>query len=234
MIMKRRTKIGLPPVKPLAPSGAPAPKAKASQAELRDRRRKRLPIHYTKTFSLTTEIEAVCTPVGVEVSRLPSPLAARRGVEAVLDGVADVVFVASALIAESGALDGKTRRAASDLAARPKVPSITDAMLVSGTWVNVLAEYADQVSAPLSTLLGCAHAPGADALRGNPSASERVERALRGLDQAVLSLERRIPQLAARQALPSVEEFNAAQRERMDAERAERISRRQAQVGAAT
>ncbi|MFL0159526.1 hypothetical protein [Mycobacteroides chelonae] len=185
---------------------------------------------------MATEVRDQITALGVAVSQLKEPRAARRGVEAVLDGVVEVVHLAAGLLSESTATDGQTRRAAADLAARPKVPSITDAMLVSGTWVSALVAYADQVSAQLSTLLGRARPPGSDALRGAPSCSERVEKALRGLDGAVASLERRIPQLAARQALPTVEEFNAAQRERLEAERAERINRRQSRsrIGATT
>lgn len=233
MIGKRRFTPGLPPA-PGQPSSAPhiRPRARTSadQGELRDWRRKRFAVHLDGRFSLAIEVKDQTRPLAVAVGQLKEPRAARRGVEAVLDAVAEVVHVASGLLSESLAADGRTRQAAADLAARPKVPEISDDHLVSGSWVNVLIKYAEQVDAQLSTLLGRAHPPGADALRGNPSASERVERALRGLDGAVLSLERRIPQFAARQALPSVEEFNAAQRERLDAERAERISRRQAQV----
>lgn len=183
---------------------------------------------------MATEVRELCSPLGIALSQLKESRAAQRGVEAVLDGVVEVVHVASGLLSESLAVDGQNRRLAADLAARPRVPEITDAMLVSGLWVNALVAYAEQVSDPLSELLGRAHPPGADALRGAPSASERVERVLRGLDHAVLSLARAIPKIRQRQALPSLQEFNRQQRERRDAERAERISRRQSRIGATT
>lgn len=237
MIGKRRNMPGLPPT-PGQPSSAPyvPPRARrsADHTQLRDWRRKRFVVHLTCTFSLATEVGDQSRPLAVAISELKEPRAARRGVDEVVEAVVEVVHLASGLLSESLAADGQTRRLASDLAARPKVPEITGAMLVSGTWVNVLVAYAEQVDGPLSELLGRAHPPGSDALRGNPSASERVERSLRGLDGAVLSLERWIPKIAARQALPTAAEHNAAQRERMDAERAERIRRRQAQVGVAT
>ncbi|MFT8179229.1 hypothetical protein ACLXNF_16755 [Mycobacteroides chelonae] len=201
---------------------------------MRDWRRKRFAIRLDGRFSLAVEVKDQITALGVAVSQIPNPTAARRGVDTIVDAVAEVVHVGSGMISESAATDGQTRRAAADLAARPKVPSITDAMLVSGTWVDALVEYAEQVSDPLSELLGRAHPPGSDALRGDPSASERVERALRGLDQAVLSMERAIPKIRQRQALPSLQEFNRQQRERRDAERAERISRRQSRIGVTT
>ncbi len=65
-----------------------------------------------------------------------------------------------------------------------------------------------------------------------PSASERLVAALQVLDDAALILQRRIPKAAARQALPSLAEFNAAQRARRDTERAERaVSRMRTKVG---
>ena len=76
------------------------------------------------------------------------------------------------------------------LAERPTLPEISDDMLVSGEWaatlVNLVSPYADE----LADLLGAAWPPGHDALRGQRSASERVEAALRGIDTADLSLQR--------------------------------------------
>ena len=60
----------------------------------------------------------------------------------------------------------------------------------------------------------------AEGLRGQPSVSGRVERAPRVLDRAALDLERRIPSVRQRQSLPSIAEFNRAQRERQNQERA--------------
>ncbi|WP_157896395.1 hypothetical protein [Mycobacteroides chelonae] len=224
MIMKRRTRIGLPPVNPLAPSGAPAPRAKASQADLRDRRRKRLPIHYTRTFNVATEIEAVCTPVGVGISQLKDPLSMRHDIEDVVDAAHELMHVVVALLAESKVSDpSATRRLVADLAVRPRLPEINDKAIISGSWVSKLSAWVEPYAGDLAALLGHALPPRHDGLRGNPSASERLEKALRVLDSAVLTMERRIPKVAARQALPSMEDHNRQQRERLDAERAQRV-----------
>jgi hypothetical protein len=232
MIMKRRTKIGLPPVNPLAPSGAPAPRAKASQADLRDRRRKRLPIHYTRTFNVSTEIEAVCTPVGVETSQLKDPLSMRCEIDGVADATHELMHVVVALLAESKVSDpSATRRLVADLAVRPRLPEINDKAVISGSWVHKLTAWVEPYAGDIAALLGRALPPGHDGLRGNPSASERIERALRGLDAAVLTAERRLPKVRARQALPSMEDHNRQQRERKEAERANRVLTK---LGAAT
>lgn len=204
------------------------------QVHQRDRRRKRLRTHLAGGFDLSREVRDVCTPVAYATSKLPEPRAARRLVEAVNEAVAELVHVGSGLVAESSAVDGQTRRAAADLAARPTQPEITAEMLISGSWADVLADYAEQVSAPLSVVLDRAHPPDAYALRGELSASERVERGLRGLDSAVLSLERAVPKIAQRQSLPSIEDWNRQQRERQATERAERVTRRLARMGAPT
>ena len=232
MIMKRRTKLGLPPVNPLAPSGAPAPKAKASQAQLRDRRRKRLPNHLTRTFNVANEIEAVCTPVGVEISRLSEPLSMRSNVEAVVDAAHEVMDTTVRLLAESKTADPNiTRQLVADLAVRPRLPEINDKAVISGSWVHKLTAWVEPYAGDIAALLGRALPPGHDGLRGNPSASERIERALRGLDAAVLTAERRLPKVRARQALPSMEDHNRQQRERKEAERANRVLTK---LGAAT
>ncbi|BAX97130.1 hypothetical protein MSTE_01813 [Mycobacteroides stephanolepidis] len=209
--------------RPAAPKAPPSPVF--SQAELRGRRRKHLPIHLGGSWSLSGEVREVCGPVAHEVSRLPRPSAVRKGVDGVADAVADVVAASAQLLLTSNAPDS-TRQAAADILARPHVPEITAEQLSSGTWAHILATYADQVSTPLAKLLASAHPPGADALRGNPSASERIERALRGLDAAVLVLERALPRIAERQALPSISEFNAALRAQVDAERQARVERK--------
>ncbi|TDZ77066.1 hypothetical protein [Mycobacteroides salmoniphilum] len=200
-----------------------APASLANRAELRDRRRKRLPIHLDGHFSLAVEVQDLITPVAHSGARLKDPRALRRGVEAVREAVADVGYVGSNLVAESKAANGQTRRSAADLAARPRLPDITDEQLVSGSWADVLVQYAEPASGPLARVLGNAHPPGADALRGNPSASERVERALRGLDTAVISLERTVPRIRQRQELPSITEYNRRLRAQAESERAQRV-----------
>lgn len=222
--MKRRSMRGLPPPAPLEPSGASAPKAEASQAELRDRRRKRKsPRRYPSSFSLPAEIEAVCARAAQEVSRLRDPRVMRRDIEAVVDAIHEIMSVVVAMLAESRSADPNvTRRLVGDLAIRPQIPEIPDTALVSGSWVSKLSDWTATYAGDLAALLGRALPPGHNGLKGSPSASERLERALRVMDSAVLDLERHIPRIAQRQALPSMAEHNAAQRARQDAERANR------------
>ncbi len=193
-----------------------------TQEQQRDRRRQRLTVHYTGTFALTAEVAAIVEPLAREVSRLRDPRVLRRDVDAVAEAVAETVHVAAGLIAESRTADGSTRRLAADLAVRPRQPVITDEQIVSGSWSTAMVEYAGEVADDLAALLARALPPEAEVLRGSPSASERIERALRSLDRAALDLERRTPQARQRQSLPSMDEFNRAQRERQEQERVDR------------
>jgi hypothetical protein len=217
---------GLPLVQPLAPSGISAPLASASQDELRERRRKRQRVHLRGTWSLHTEVAAVCGPAAHEASRLPNPVALRRDIEEVADAVHELLSAAVGLIATdrhaSTDVRARTAQAAADLAVRPKAPEITDEQIVSGSWSAALATWVKPYSGDLASLLDRALPPDHSTLKGNPSASERVERALRTLDGAVLDLERHVPKMLARQALPSMAEFNRAQRDRQAAERQQR------------
>ncbi|MBF9351749.1 hypothetical protein HA138_18505 [Mycobacteroides chelonae] len=218
---------------PLAPSGAPAPKASPDQAELRDRRRKRKPLRrYTSSFNLGVEIESVCGPGAHRISQLREPRVMRRDIESVVDAVHEVMSVVVAMLAESRSADPNvTRRLVGDLAIRPQIPEIPDTALVSGSWVSKLSDWTSTYSGDLAALLGRALPPGHNGLKGSPSASERLERALRVMDSAVLDLERHIPRIAQRQALPSMAEHNRQQRARQDAARAERTL---AKLGVAT
>lgn len=199
----------------------PAPRDDISQDVQRDRRRNRLSVHYGARFDLGTEVAEIVCPLARELSKLPRPEALRRQVDRVADGVADVVHVAAALLAESRATDDKARRLAADLAVRPRMPEITDESLVSGSWGCVLlVDYAGQLGVALSALLDRALPPEAAELRGNPSASDRLVAALRILDRAAADLGRLIPKAAERQGLPSMDEYNRAQQDRQDAERA--------------
>jgi hypothetical protein len=215
---------GLPPVKPLAPSGIPAPLATASQDDMRERRRRRQPVHYRGDFNLATEVAAVCGPVATDASRLPEPTAMRRDIEAVADAVHELLSATVGLIAADrhAADPARTRQLAADLAVRPAAPAITDDQIVSGSWAVALAKWVLPYSGDLASLLGRALPPDHLGLRGNPSASERLERALRTLDGAVLELARRIPKVGQRQRLPSMQEYNRAERERREAERQQR------------
>lgn len=226
MIGRRNARPGLPPVQPLAPVIAKAPKARASQDEQRERRRKRLPVHLVGTFNLAAEVTAVCGPAAHEASRLPNPLVLRPDIEVVADAVHETLSVAVGMLAadrhQAAADAARTRQLAADLAVRPAALAITDEQIISGSWAAALAESVAPYAGDLAALLGRAHPPGSNALRGNPSASERIERALRAMDGAVLDLARRVPKAAARQALPSMAEFNAQLKAKVDAERQRR------------
>jgi hypothetical protein len=217
MMPRRRPRPARP--QPLAPSGIPAPLATASQDDLRDRRYKRQRVHYRGDFNLATEVAAVIGPVAHEASRLPDPVVLRRDVEAVADAVHELLSAAVGLIAESRTASTTTKRAAADLAVRPQAPGITDEQIISGSWAAALTAYVEPYAGDLASLLGRALPPDAVSLRGNPSASERIERALRALDGAELNLERRIPKARQRQALPSMAAFNAELKAKADAER---------------
>lgn len=223
---RRRNQPGLPPVSPLPPSGIAAPLATATQDQLRERRHKRLRVHYRSTFNLAAEVAALCAPVAHEASRLPNPVALRDDIEAVADAVHEVLSAAVGMIAADREQSAETRtrtvQAAADLAVRPQAPAITEAAIVSGSWVTRLVAYCEPYSGDLAAMLGRALPPEDPRLRGDASASERVERALRVLDGAVGDLSRRIPKVAARQALPSLAEFNAGLKANIDVERRQR------------
>lgn len=209
----------------------PIPVPVHTQDEQRERRRQRLTIVYGKAFRLDAEVAAITLPLGTEVSRLPQPAVLRRDVDLVAEAVAEVVDVAARLIAESRTVDAKARRLAADLAVRPRQPVITDEQIVSGSWTAAVVEYAAEVTDGLAGLLGRALPPDAEGLRGQLSASERIERALRALDRAAVDLERRIPGVRKKQSLPSMDEFNRALREQHDRDRATAVL---ARIGAMT
>jgi hypothetical protein len=132
----------------------------------------------------------------------------------VADAVAEVASTTVGMLAESRHLDSsaRTAQAVRDLVQRPAAPQITDADLIGGTWAALLVAYVEPLAGPLAGLLGRALPPETDALRGDPSASERLEAALRVLDASARELERRTQRVAERQAAPTVEESNAARR----------------------
>lgn len=192
------------------------------QAQQRVRRHQRLDNHLRGDFRLDTEIADIAGPLAVEITGLRDPRAMRRGIEVIGEAVADVVHVAAGLVAESRTTDGQTRRSAADLATRPRQPSITDDQITAGTWVEELVLYAGQIAGELAALLDRALPPEHPGLRGEASASERLERALRGFDRAARDLERRIPDVRYRQTMPTVEEYNQQQRDRIERQRVER------------
>lgn len=193
-----------------------------TQAQQRVRRRQRLGNHLVGTFRLDTEIADVAGPLAVEITGLRDPRAMRQSIETAGQAVADLIHTAAGLVAESRAADGQIRRAAADLATRPRQPSITDEQIVNGTWIEELILYAGKIAVDLAALLDRALPPEAPALRGELSASERLERALREFDRASTVLARRIPEVRRRQALPSMDEYNQQQRDQAELARVER------------
>lgn len=175
-----------------------------SQAENRERRRKRMSVVLDGRFSLAEEVGAVCGPLAARVAAL-QPWVWRAGV---LEVMGAVLEVASAVVVWQAEFDGKrltqhlegnpgARTQAisriKDLAARPQMPVLTDEGLASGSWVADLVEMVGPVSVTLAALLRTAHPPAADALRGRDSRSEKTEALLRDhLDAAAGALSRRL------------------------------------------
>lgn len=199
-----------------------APEPRHTQDEQRVRRRQGLSNHLVGTWRLDTEIADILGQLAVEITGLREPRAMRRSIEAVAEAVADLVHVAAGLVAESKVADGRTRRSAADLAVRPRQPSVTDEQIADGTWVEEMVLYAGEIAGDLAAVLDRTLPPEHPGLRGEPSASERLEHALREFDRAGRDLERRIPDVRRRQALPSMDEYNQQQRERIERERVER------------
>jgi hypothetical protein len=202
---------------------APAPTF--TQDELRQRRRRWLRVTYEGRFDLAAEVSAVIGPMAAPLSALPRPAALRADVDAVADAVAELLHAVVGMLAESKRLDraakARTATAVADLAQRPPQPPITDKRLADGSWTTLLVSTVAPYAGDFAAFLGRAAPSNHPQLirAGHASASERLEAALRVLDLAALDLQRRIPKVAAYQALPSVEEVNTANRARRDAER---------------
>lgn len=202
------------------------------QTQSRARRREWRRVHYTgSNFNLKTEVGEILTPLSKSATRLPRPLALRREIDDVADAVHEVVSTVVGMLAESRHPDASAiaQQMTRDLAARPTAPDITDEQLCDGSWAAKLIRYAGPLTKELAALLDRAKPPGTTEF----SASERLERALRELDQAALALERKIPKAAEAQARPTFNEFQAGQKARREAERIERrLSKMQRAVGA--
>lgn len=219
------------PPEPLTPSitkaqRRSAAKAAADAAELaqqRQDRRRYIPVHNRGTYSNSAEVLACCQSVAVGISRLPRPRVMRPEVEQIIDAVHELMCTTVGMIAESRHLPPdavtRSRQAVADLAVKPYLPRLHDDQLASGSWPGELVGYVAAYDGDLAALLDRALPPDAYGLHGNPSASERLVKALRELDHATLAAEHRLPRVAQRQALPSMAEFNQQQQDRLDAER---------------
>lgn len=213
------------------PTYVDAPIPVDDQDALRQRRHQWLCVHYGASFDLAAEVSAICEPLAAQVAGLPDPLELRRRIEDLADGVHEVASAVVALIAESRHLSpdaaARTRVAISDLARRPREPQIGDEQIADGSWA-VLTRHVEPFAADLAAVLGRAAPPDSPALRGAPSASERLEAVLRVLDQAALELAHRLPKAAARQALGS---FADHQRTLYEQHEAEAIAQKLARLG---
>ncbi|MET9325736.1 hypothetical protein [Tsukamurella sp. NPDC003166] len=175
----------------------PAP-PRPTAAEIRDRRRRGLPVVLGGQFDLGAEVAATCDPLAERVAAEPKPGAHAPLVRQVADAVHELVHAVVGLLAERDAqrqtrnlpVDrrGRSARLLCDLAERPAPPTITADQVRSGEWAQVLAQHAAPYADQLADLLAHAAPPGT--LRGRLSASERVERALSEVDQAARNLTR--------------------------------------------
>jgi len=171
-----------------------------SQAELRERRRKRLPVAYDGRFDLTAEVAAILDPLAERVAADPHPLAFAVQVDDVVVAVAGSVRTLAVLLAEREARRrtanvpvahrGAAVRAMVTLADKPTDPEITDDDIRSGRWAAILTEHAATYSADLADYLAHAIPPGQT--RGLLSMSEHTEDALREIDTAATNLARRL------------------------------------------
>lgn len=181
------------------------------QAELRERRRHRLPHSYPRGWSLTRELAEVTGPLAARAADLG--IGPRGRVAWSIDRVADaahgVVSEVAALLTRADAerrcrhLSTETRGRATntlvDLKPRPKRPDLTDAEITRGRWSGILVALAEPYSDDLADLLGRVR-PDAETRTGR-GANYQLTAALRELDAAADDLRRAIDraELAAAQ-----------------------------------
>ncbi|OBB21319.1 hypothetical protein A5761_03050 [Mycolicibacterium setense] len=184
----------------------PEPVPVRSQAEIRRRRLANLPTpDYGGSWSLRREIADVAEALAARVAAAPRPTRFRLPVRWLAEDVHEAVGTMTGWVAEVDARvktahladDPSKRRYAMttliDLAPRPALLDVTEAMLVDGSWTAALIEMAEPVDGPLADLLRRAYPPGAPALRGQLSRSERLETLLRdALDRPAAELVRRL------------------------------------------
>ena len=186
------------------------------QAEIRRRRRAYLPVVNEGDWSLSREIADVAGPLAARIAARPNPLQVRRQVLTYADAAHEAAGTVTGWVAERDARrrtehladdEGKRRYAMAtliDLAQRPALPEITDAMIGDGSWAAVLREMVEPVDGALSGLLANAFPPGAPPLRGQPSRSDRLDRLLREtVDRAALTLERALDAAKKQTTVPT-------------------------------
>ncbi len=172
---------------------AGAPEPKYSQAEQRDRRHQGYTVRLDGRWLLTDEIAASCGQLAARAAERGGPRTYLRYVEDLADAVAELVFVATGLLAEADAQRQtrhlpiqereRARIVIRALAQRPQLPEIASSDVDSGAWAAMLVSLAEPYVADLSRLLGNA---------ATSVVSDRILRALAGVDHAARALERRL------------------------------------------
>ena len=165
-----------------------------NQAEIRRRRRGHLSVVNTGRFSASREIADVAGLLAEQIAARQSPLLLRRPLLAYADAAHEFAGTVTGWAAERDARrrtehladdPGKRRYAITtlvDLAPRPALPEISDAMILDGSWAAALVEMAEPVDAALSDLLAqafsarCARTAGSAepvGKAGTPAARDR-------------------------------------------------------------
>ncbi|MGD1282052.1 hypothetical protein ACKUUI_02315 [Mycobacterium seoulense] len=208
--MSAARRYGTPAYRASVP-GAPQPTRprRYSQTELRERRRVGMTVgHYGGDWSLAREIADVVTPLAERIADADRPARfshSQASVPWLAEATHEAVGVVVGWLAEADARvktahlaaePGKRRYAMTtliDLAQRPALPEVTDAMLADGSWAAALTAMADSIDAAFSGMLARAYPPGAPGLRGQASRAEQLVRLLgRTIDRAALALEQRL------------------------------------------
>lgn len=195
------------------------PVPKRTQDQKRERRANGLPVLYDGDFVVHHDVAAACSPLAeqiaaaprgtrflrTEVEDTPGHLVGPRNPSASIDDLAlavhGVVHVVVGVLREAEA-SRKTQHLSADqrarartiistLAERPPMPEFRKADAHSGAWATALIELCEPYSAPLADLLGRAQ---------TCVVSDRVVAALREVDAAAASLQRRLDRDAAMRA----------------------------------
>ncbi len=175
-------------------------------AERRTRRGQRLRNRYP-SFSMSGEITEQFGPLAAQIAARYAPERYQAMVASAVELVHEGVGTAAGWAGQPDAFS-KTKHLAGDRAAReraitligdltqrPALLEVTAEMLIDGSWVASLAAMAVPLDAPLSALLARAAPPGSNALKGNLSRSEQLDKLLREtIDRAAGKLTRQLDQ----------------------------------------
>jgi hypothetical protein len=172
-----------------------------TQEQCRIARLGKLHFEWPPEWDLQAEICAICQPLAAQAAALPDPGRMAPEINALIDVTHESISEIAVLVAKADAAArsdhlpvdqrGFARRLILDLFQRPVRPVIADSDLARGQWADTLAELAAPYAAPLSQLLDT------DARVGGVSVSDTLDRALKRIDSAALSLQRRIERLEA-------------------------------------